>query len=75
MVVIISAFVYFTPSFKENGQFTAKYFILCLVIFSIASIFESTMFTSQMAFFAKVSDEKIGGTYMTFLATLANMGK
>jgi PAT family acetyl-CoA transporter-like MFS transporter 1 len=33
------------------------------------------MFVSQMAFFAKVSDPKIGGTYMTLLNTLANLGK
>jgi hypothetical protein len=33
------------------------------------------MFVSQMAFFARVSDQTIGGVYMTFLATLANIGK
>lgn len=27
-----------------------------------------------MAFFAKVSDTRIGGTYMTLLNTLANLG-
>eukprot|EP00918_Siedleckia_nematoides_P045354 GHVU01099225.1.p1 GENE.GHVU01099225.1~~GHVU01099225.1.p1 ORF type:complete len:152 (-),score=32.71 GHVU01099225.1:122-577(-) len=32
------------------------------------------MFVSQMAFFAKVSDKAIGGTYMTFFNTLANLG-
>ena len=29
---------------------------------------------SQMAFFAKVSDPRIGGTYMTLLNTVANLG-
>jgi PAT family acetyl-CoA transporter-like MFS transporter 1 len=33
------------------------------------------MFVSQMAFFATVSDPKIGGTYMTLLNTLTNLGK
>lgn len=32
------------------------------------------MFVAQMAFFAKVSDPAIGGTYMTLLNTLANIG-
>ena len=32
------------------------------------------MFTSQMAFFAKVADPALGGTYMTLLNTLANLG-
>jgi len=32
------------------------------------------MFVSQMAFFAKISDPAVGGTYMTLVNTLANMG-
>jgi PAT family acetyl-CoA transporter-like MFS transporter 1 len=32
------------------------------------------MFVSQMAFFARVSDPAIGGTYMTLLNTVANLG-
>lgn len=33
-----------------------------------------TMFVSAMAFFAKVSDPRSGGTYMTLLNTLSNLG-
>lgn len=32
------------------------------------------MFVASMAFFAKVSDPKSGGTYMTLLNTLSNLG-
>jgi hypothetical protein len=32
------------------------------------------MFTSMMAFFARVADPGFGGTYMTLLNTLANVG-
>ena len=32
------------------------------------------MFTSMMAFFARVADPGLGGTYMTLLNTLANVG-
>ena len=32
------------------------------------------MFVASMAFFAKVSDPRSGGTYMTLLNTLANLG-
>ena len=32
------------------------------------------MFISQMAFFAKVSDPLVGGTYMTLLNTVSNLG-
>ena len=31
-------------------------------------------FVSTMAFFARISDPAIGGTYMTFLNTLTNLG-
>ena len=32
------------------------------------------MFVSIMAFFARISDPAVGGTYMTFLNTLTNLG-
>jgi len=32
------------------------------------------MFTSKMTFFAKVSDPVIGGTFMTVLNTISNIG-
>ncbi len=32
------------------------------------------MFVSAMAFYAKVSDPRFGGTYMTLLNTLNNLG-
>lgn len=32
------------------------------------------MFVSVMGFFARVSDPKIGGTYMTLLNTVYNLG-
>eukprot|EP00908_Phaeocystis_cordata_P024475 Transcript_6930.p2 GENE.Transcript_6930~~Transcript_6930.p2 ORF type:complete len:543 (-),score=212.14 Transcript_6930:84-1661(-) len=34
----------------------------------------AVVFVAQMAFFNRVSDPKIGGTYMTMLNTLANLG-
>ena len=38
-------------------------------------VFVYSMFVSQMAFNAKISDPLIGGTYMTLLNTVANLGK
>lgn len=32
------------------------------------------MFVSIMAFFAKISDSSVGGTYMTLLNTVTNLG-
>eukprot|EP00960_Hanusia_phi_P050129 760014-Hanusia_phi.AAC.2 len=45
-----------------------------LTFFLLQQIVSNVMFVAQMAFFAKVSDPKIGGTYMTLLNTVANLG-
>ncbi|CAM9547476.1 unnamed protein product [Discosporangium mesarthrocarpum] len=42
-----------------------------VILHEVASNF---MFVSQMAFFSRISDPAIGGTYMTLLNTLANVG-
>ncbi|CAF1293845.1 unnamed protein product [Rotaria sordida] len=73
--IIIALFVYFTPSFQNyNKTFPWYYYALAILIISIQQIFVYSMFVSQMAFFAQVSDPKIGGTYMTLLNTLTNLG-
>ncbi|CAF4973732.1 unnamed protein product, partial [Rotaria socialis] len=72
--IIMALFVYFTPSFQNyNKTFPWYYYALAILIFSIQQIFVYSMFVSQMAFFAQVSDPKIGGTYMTLLNTLTNL--
>ncbi|CAL1142487.1 unnamed protein product [Cladocopium goreaui] len=49
------------------------YAFLVLVIAAAATTSE-LMFVSQMAFFAHVSDPAFGGTYMTLLNTMGNLG-
>jgi PAT family acetyl-CoA transporter-like MFS transporter 1 len=51
------------------------WFYICLILMSICSSFTSNIhFVSQCAFFAQISDSSIGGTYMTLLNTVANLG-
>ena len=72
----MALFVYLTPFFQNNNKtFPWYYYALAILIFGIQQIFVYSMFVSQMAFFATVSDPKIGGTYMTLLNTLTNLGK
>jgi PAT family acetyl-CoA transporter-like MFS transporter 1 len=72
----MAIFVYFTPSFQRSDKtFPWYYYALAVFVYSIHQVFVYSMFVSHMAFFAKVSDPKIGGTYMTLLNTLANLGK
>lgn len=45
--------------------------VTAVVLHEVAS---NCMFVAQMAFFSRVSDPIIGGTYMTLLNTIANIG-
>lgn len=68
--------VFLTPYFQNyNKTFPWYYYALIIIIFAMQQVFVYSMFVSQMAFFATVSDPKIGGTYMTLLNTVTNLGK
>uniref|UniRef100_A0A8H7NKG4 Major facilitator superfamily (MFS) profile domain-containing protein n=1 Tax=Bionectria ochroleuca TaxID=29856 RepID=A0A8H7NKG4_BIOOC len=64
----------FTVFIYPSGGVTSWYMLL--VIFShVYSTFTNTiMFVAVSAFHARVSDPVIGGTYMTLLATVCNLG-
>ncbi|XP_076388692.1 acetyl-coenzyme A transporter 1 isoform X2 [Megachile rotundata] len=72
---LVAAFlVWVTPYVVNDGQVPAYYFILLIVLYLIHQVFTSSMFVASMAFFAKISDPAVGGTYMTLLNTLCNLG-
>ncbi|KAK6618383.1 hypothetical protein RUM44_002835 [Polyplax serrata] len=72
--ILFSIFVAVTPYFVVNHELPVIYCIIFLVIYCFHQVTSNSMFVAQMAFFAKVSDPAIGGTYMTLLNTLANIG-
>ena len=63
--------VYHFPPKDQIGFWTYVQVIGFQLIYSMAS---NMMFVSQCAFFARISDESIGGTYMTLVNTIANLG-
>lgn len=69
-------FIYYTPYFQDQstGEYPLYYFAMCLTVSITSSMIETTMFMAQLSFNAKISDEIIGGTYMTLLTTLGNLG-
>jgi MFS transporter, PAT family, solute carrier family 33 (acetyl-CoA transportor), member 1 len=74
--IVMAVFVYFTPLFQQADKtFPWYFFALAVIIYAIHQVFVYNMFVSLMAFFAQISDPKIGGTYMTLLNTLSNLGK
>jgi len=75
LCLVTAAVVYITPTFKlEDGSFPVTFYGLLITVYGIYQVALYSMFVSIMAFFAKVSDPAVGGTYMTLLNTLTNLG-
>jgi len=73
--IIFPLFILWTPSFQmENGEFPTYYYTILFCVFALQILPSYTMFVSGMAFSAKVSDPAIGGTYMTLINTISNVG-
>jgi len=72
---VFAFLVWITPSFQaEDGSFPYIYYAGILVIYAIHQITVYSMFVAVMAFFARISDPAVGGTYMTLLNTVTNLG-
>ncbi|KAL8187909.1 UNVERIFIED_CONTAM: hypothetical protein K2H54_057793 [Gekko kuhli] len=66
--------VWWTPRVKYEGGFPIYYYIILLLSYALHQITLYSMYVAVMAFNAKVSDPLIGGTYMTLLNTVSNLG-
>lgn len=59
--------------FPEGGP-TNAYYAVVVVTYLLSSFCSTIMFVSQGAFFARISDAAIGGSYLTLLNTVSNLG-
>lgn len=67
--------VWWAPSTKTaDGTYPFYFYAVLLVSFALHQVAVYCMYVPVMAFFAKVSDPVIGGTYMTLLNTISNLG-
>ncbi|XP_029699948.1 acetyl-coenzyme A transporter 1 isoform X1 [Takifugu rubripes] len=66
--------VWWTPSVRQEGGFPLYYYVTILLSYSVHQVALYSMYVACMAFHAKVSDPLIGGTYMTLLNTVTNLG-
>ena len=57
-----------------QGEVPLLFFAALTFVVVVHSILSTAMFVAIMAFFSQVSDPAIGGTYMTLLNTIANLG-
>eukprot|EP00927_Polykrikos_kofoidii_P067290 TRINITY_DN6279_c0_g1_i2.p1 TRINITY_DN6279_c0_g1~~TRINITY_DN6279_c0_g1_i2.p1 ORF type:complete len:500 (-),score=51.77 TRINITY_DN6279_c0_g1_i2:203-1669(-) len=72
IVPLTAILVYVTPSMNP---FPWGYWMAMMAVALVGSVTTEWMFVSQIALFAKVSDPAIGGTYMSFLNTMGNLGQ
>nr|CAG4643885.1 EOG090X04K8 [Lepidurus arcticus] len=66
--------LFVTPYFNNAGEFSMVYYGIVLLSYCLHQITVYSMFVAVMSFFAKISDPAVGGTYMTLLNTLCNLG-
>ncbi|KAJ8256819.1 hypothetical protein COCON_G00189710 [Conger conger] len=66
--------VWWTPSVRQDGGYPVYYYAVVLLSYAVHQVPVYCMFVAIMAFNAKVSDPVIGGTYMTLLNTVSNLG-
>ncbi|KAJ8986188.1 hypothetical protein NQ317_005662 [Molorchus minor] len=77
MFGFVAAFlVWITPTLVPNAHegLPFLYVAFLIVCYSLHQVCVYCMFVSLMAFFAKISDSSVGGTYMTLLNTVTNLG-
>lgn len=65
--------MFIIAAFPTEGV-TTSYFILVLVASVLNSLASTIQFVGLGSYFTKISDPLIGGTYMTLLNTLSNLG-
>uniref|UniRef100_A0A914W828 Acetyl-coenzyme A transporter 1 n=1 Tax=Plectus sambesii TaxID=2011161 RepID=A0A914W828_9BILA len=75
MGAVFAVLIWWTPSFKtENGSYSKMVYVVWVVAYALHQVATYSIFVSMMAFYAQISDPKVGGTYMTLLNTLNNLG-
>jgi MFS transporter, PAT family, solute carrier family 33 (acetyl-CoA transportor), member 1 len=74
MGLVAAGMVWVTPYFTADGPAPLIYYVGVVLVYAVHQVSVYSMFVAVMAFFAQISDPAVGGTYMTLLNTLANLG-
>lgn len=72
--IIFAVLVWWTHIVKQPSGFPTYYYFVIVVCYGLHQVTVYSIFVSLMAFFAQISDPSIGGTYMTLLNTICNLG-
>ncbi|KAF2477220.1 uncharacterized protein BDR25DRAFT_208292 [Lindgomyces ingoldianus] len=72
--LVAAGFAQFVVSIFPPGGTTTWYLLLVICEHVLSTFMNTVMFVAVSAFHAKIADPVIGGTYMTLLATVSNLG-
>jgi len=72
LVALTAGVAYYTPSSMTPTPYA--FYGAVFAVGAAGAVVSEIIFVSQMSFFARVSDPALGGTYMTLLNTLGNLG-
>ncbi|CEO99894.1 hypothetical protein PBRA_007628 [Plasmodiophora brassicae] len=72
LTVVGAALVYVFPT--DPSEHTTIFYICAFVVQVSYSFTSNAMFVALCTFFAEIADASIGGTYMTLLNTITNLG-
>jgi len=73
--VFFTIIIYFTPYFLvQTGLLLIVYKVVLVLMYILLELVICIMMLMAMSFYASISDPKIGGTNMTLLATIGNIG-
>lgn len=72
--VLFAGLLWWTKMLHVQGALPFYYFAVITVAYAAHQITVYSIYVALMGFHAKVSDPAIGGTYMTLLNTLTNLG-
>lgn len=76
VTLILVLWVYCTPLFRDdNDQYPWSFFILYGILNGGYSLVFSSLSLTRTLFYTQISDKSIGGTYMTLLNTISNIGQ
>jgi hypothetical protein len=70
MCIVIAVYVYFTPYTLSRWYF----YPILISLFIVNESLIYLMLVSRVGFYARISDPRIGGTYITLLSMLGNLG-
>ncbi|EOA85613.1 hypothetical protein ACJQWK_10617 [Exserohilum turcicum] len=72
--LVAAGFAQFVVSIFPAGGASGGFLLLVIAEHVLSTFMNTVMFVAVSAFHAKISDPLIGGTYMTLLATVSNLG-